>query len=376
VSVYQETDPKTGRKRWRVDVFWEFPDASTKRIRKVSPINTRRGAEQYERDIRNALADGSYGQRRKGTALTFGSFRERFFSDHVAKLKPSTRSAQETIWRVSLLPLLEDMPLDEIDEDAIAKLTREILKRGASPKTVNNALSALRTALSQAYEWRLIGRVPRVRWMKVPQQKFDFFTFEEAAQLIAVGSPMVTVALRTGMRIGELLALDWGDVSLERQQVTVERSVFFEKGEAHEGGTKTGKVRTLALTSEARAALESLPGKRKGYVFKNRKGGQLTRNQAKHVLWGAQRAASIRKTGWHVCRHTFASHLVMRGVDLPTVQRLMGHTTIAMTMKYSHLAPDHLRNAIQALEPSAATAAAGAAADLANAHPATRQNSV
>jgi integrase len=354
VSVYQEAHPKTGKLRWRVDVTWEYPDGSEKRVRKVSPVNTKRGAEQYERDIRNALANGTYGKRDAEDCEMLASFAERYFRDHIGKLKPSTRSAQETIWRVSLLPVLGDTRLDRIDAASIDTLMRVLRERGLSAKTINNALSSLRTALTHAEEWKLISAVPRVRWLKVPQQKFDFFTFEEAASLVERGGlPMAVVALKTGMRIGELLALRWSDVSMERKSVTVARSVFWAKGTAHEGDTKTGKVRTLRLTGQVVAALEQLqpdPRKRTGYVFTDAAGKRLTRNGCRRPLWRAQDAAGLRRTGWHVCRHTFASHLVMKGVPLATVQQLMGHTTIAMTMKYAHLAPDHLKSAMDLLE--------------------------
>lgn len=363
MSVYKEKHPVTGKSRYRIHVEWTRPDGSKKTVRKVSPVATLRGAEQYERDIRNALADGTYGKRTDEVVTTLGAFRERYFSDHVAKLKPSSQAAQETIWRVSLLPArleakrdttLADVPLARIDSEVLAKLTRSLLQeRKLSPKSVNNALSALRTALDRAYAWKLIPAVPPVEWLSVPQQKFDFFTFEEAARLVKVGNPMVVMALKTGMRIGELLALTWANVSLEERTVTVARSVFWNKGVAHEGGTKTGAVRSLRLTGEVVDALsrhQPDARKRKGYVFTNAHGRQLARTACKRPLWKVQTTAGVRHTGWHVCRHTFASHLVMKGVPLAAVQLLMGHTTIQMTMRYAHLAPDHLRSAMEVLE--------------------------
>lgn len=353
MSVFLEKHATTGKARYRVHIEWRHPDGRLEVVRRISPINTKKGAEQHERDIRNALADGSFGKRKANSSPTLEAFRERYFGEHVAKLKPSSRSAQETIWRVSLLPTLGDTLLERVDLEAISKLTRALRERGAKEKTINNALSALRTALTHAEEWKLIAAVPRFRWLKVPQQKFDFFTFEEAEKLVAVGHPMVTTALKTGMRIGELLALKWGDLSLERKTVTVERSVFWEDEKAHEGGTKTGKVRALRLTGQVIAALEQLRPNRKlrlGYVFTDAKGEQLTRNECKWPLWRTETKAGVRRTGWHVCRHTFASHLVMKGVPIASVQQLMGHTTIAMTMKYAHLAPDHLRSAMDVLE--------------------------
>jgi integrase len=354
VTVYKETHPRTGKPRYRIHVEWTYPDGSKRTVRKVSPIRTQRGAEQYERDVRNALAAGTWGKRAPDSTSTLAAFQARYFADHVAKLKPSMQSAQETIWRVSLLPTLGTMPLDKIDAEVITKLTSMLLKeRQLSPKSVNNALSALRTALDRAEAWKLIDIVPRVSWLKVPQQKFDFFTFEETRSLMAVGHPMVVTALKTGMRIGELLALDWSNVSLDRRAVTVERSVFWEKGKAHEGSTKTGSIRSLRLTGEVVAALTRLapnPKQRKGYVFTDEHGAQLTRNACKWPLWRTLKAAQVRRAGWHVCRHSFASHLVMKGVPLAAVQLLMGHTTITMTMRYAHLAPDHLRSAMAVLE--------------------------
>ena len=69
-----------------------------------------------------------------------------------------------------------------------------------------------------------------------------------------------------------------------------------------------------------------------------------------HPIWRACKRAGLRPISWHVLRHTFASHLVMRGVPLKAVQELMGHATIEMTMRYAHLSPDVRRNAVQLLD--------------------------
>jgi integrase len=110
---------------------------------------------------------------------------------------------------------------------------------------------------------------------------------------------MFVVAVRTGLRIGELLALKWSDVSFERKQITVARSVWWAKGgKAHEAGTKNNKIRTVPLTSDALAALESL-GCRQGYVFTDAAGSQLAQSQVKWLLWRVQDAAGLSRTGWH-----------------------------------------------------------------------------
>jgi site-specific recombinase XerD len=72
----------------------------------------------------------------------------------------------------------------------------------------------------------------------------------------------------------------------------------------------------------------------------------FTKNECKHPLWRACERAGLRRIGWHVLRHTFASHLVMRGAPLKAVQELLGHATIEMTMRYAHLSPDTRRDAV------------------------------
>jgi len=76
----------------------------------------------------------------------------------------------------------------------------------------------------------------------------------------------------------------------------------------------------------------------------------LTEGEVRHPLWRACKRAGLRQITWHVCRHSFASHLVMRGVPIRAVQELMGPSTILMTMRYAHLAPEVTREAVQLLD--------------------------
>lgn len=356
MSVYLEKDPKTGKEFYRVDVTFTHADGRVQRVKRVSPVQTRKGAEAFERDIRNALASGNWGKRRANETQTIASFKERYFVDHVATLKPSTRAGHEAIWEQHILPVLGRVRLDQVSEDLLAKLATSVRDKGREPKTINNILSCLRKALDTAADWGLIRRsdVPRFKWAKVEAQKFDFFTFEESPKVEDAASAeaapwcaMVAFALHTGLRLGELRALRWGDIDAKAKRVTVHRSVWKDA----ETGTKSGKVRHVPLNAVAVTALSRL--KRHGtdsYIFADH-GARLTREQCKWPLWRiCDRAELGRRVGWHVCRHSFASHLVMRGVPIRTVQELMGHASIEQTMKYSHLAPGHLRGAVESLE--------------------------
>jgi integrase len=157
---------------------------------------------------------------------------------------------------------------------------------------------------------------------------------------------MILVALRTGMRIGELMALQWQDVDLVAGRITVRHNVVW----GHHGTPKSGKPREIPLSNDALAALKSHRHLRGALVFCDDGGHLLTEGEVRHPLWRACKRAGLRQITWHVCRHSFASHLVMRGVPIRAVQELMGHSTILMTMRYAHLAPEVTRDAVQLLD--------------------------
>ena len=368
MAVYEQKGPNG--LYWALDFKWTDPKTGkSKRVRKAAkdekgrPARSRTAAEQHENRLRAALAAGKVELPAAKPAATLEPAAtvtqqatptlEAYFDEYLADvrvhLKPQTIDYLDRTLKNSVLPTLREKRLDEIDMEVFSKLTRELHGKKLSAKTINNSLSALRALLVHAAEKKVIASVPHVKWLKLAPTKFDFFTFAETAKLLEHAPPFVVVALRTGMRIGELVALKWGDVSLERKQVTISRSVWWDKdGRKHEGPPKNNKARTIPLAPDALEALEALPH-RTGYVFLESSGLQLRPTQCKWPLWRAQDAAGLRRTGPHVLRHTFASHLVMRGVPLAAVQALMGHSTIQMTMKYAHLAPDHLRDAIDAL---------------------------
>lgn len=355
MSVYQE-NAANGQSYWRVDVTWEHPDGRIQRVRKVSPINTKRGAEQYERDIRNALADGTYGKRKGEDIPTLADFEDRYFKQHVAKLpKASTRDGYRAIFEHHLVPKLGKLRLNAITTDALDQLAADIIASGRKPKTVNNVLSCMKTALDMAATWGVIqaSEVPEIHWMKVDQQGFDFLSFEELPLLLAAAwagpvlfGSMIQFATHTGMRQGELLAVRKRDIDRRNWLVRVERSAW--KG--IEGGTKNTKVRHIPLNACAVEAIERLPESSSEYLFPGADGGKLTKGECKWPLWGAcDRAGIGRRIGWHVLRHTFASHLAMRSVPITAIQKALGHSTINMTLRYAHLSPEFLRDAVDAL---------------------------
>jgi integrase len=196
----------------------------------------------------------------------------------------------------------------------------------------------------------LIDVVPDVEWLKNEKPEFDFLDFDEALRLLAKAEDewrtMILTGMRTGMRLGELIALEWDDVDLVAARVTVRRNWVW----GHFGTPKSGKPREIPLGDEVLAALKAHRHLRGRFVFCDREGHHLTDTEVRHPLWRACKRAGLRKITWHVLRHTFASHLVMRGAPIKAIQELLGHSTILMTMRYAHLAPEVARDAVRLLD--------------------------
>lgn len=144
------------------------------------------------------------------------------------------------------------------------------------------------------------------------------------------------VALNTGLRRSEQYGLTWDCVDFDRRQLTVPRS-------------KNGETRHVPLNDAAIAALRTAETYRNGnpYVFLSGDGTRL--HSPRFWFDAAIQGAKVKDFTWHCLRHTFASRLVMAGVDLRTIQELMGHKTIQMTVRYAHLAAHHRLAAVQRL---------------------------
>lgn len=168
-----------------------------------------------------------------------------------------------------------------------------------------------------------------------------------ASELYPHHVPELDLALNTGMRLGEQFNLTWENVDLEKRLITIPRS-------------KHGGIRHIELNDAAVAALLQAHAQGNGneYVFLNCYGQKLSK--PREWFEASLKKAGIQRFTWHCLRHTFASRLVMAGVDLRTVQELMGHKTIQMTCRYAHLGPQHRLAAVQRLCDSGVVENAGA----------------
>jgi integrase len=342
-----------------IDVTYRHPDGRTERVRKTAEIQNLREAKREEATILASLAAGTY--KREPTppetlvpsnTPTVTEFSRSFLETYAAtNNKPSEVESKRSILTHHLLPFFGAMALDAVKVEHVERYKSVKLTAEYDPKTINNHLTVLRRMLSLAHEWERIPSVPRIKWLRRGVQEFRFLPFEETASLIAAGGewgPMILIAARTGLRIGELLALRWCDVDLANGRITVRRAVA--RGKI--GTPKSGKGREVPLSDEAVATLRAMKQLRRGedLVFCGPGGRLLTRGEVKWPLWSACARAEIARCGWHVLRHTFASHLAIRGVPVKAIQELLRHSTIQVTMRYAHLSPDVKREAVRLLD--------------------------
>ena len=243
--------------------------------------------------------------------------------------------------------LFGDTPLAQITTWQIEKWKAEGGKR-LNPVTINRRLTVIKHMFKQAVEWDLVKSNPAtsVKRFTVNSERTRFLSQHEIQTLLETCEkqitspwllPLVTLALNTGMRQGELLRLKWENVDLERGSITIIQS-------------KTLRRKTIAINEPAREALNWLQENRYGELLLMWPWGDpIGKVTVYDAFKKACSTAGITDFRFHDLRHTFASHLVMAGVDLVTVKELLGHKTINMTNRYTHLAQEHKAQAVAKL---------------------------
>ena len=308
-----------------------------------------------EKTRRNALAKVQADRARE--AVTFSeSFNETYFPQ--AKEDKSDRSwkKEEQCHRLWIAPVIGTKPLKDVSPFDLERIKKAMAEAGRAPRSTFYCLAVVRQVFNHARRHNLYSGDNPVSKIKKPSEdnrRLRFLTHEEAEALLeALGevSPnlqdMALLALHCGLRVGEIFTLTWGDVDLDRGVLSLR-------------DTKSGKNRPALLTEGARAMFRGrLRGAPQELVFPARGGGrgkQVSKAFERVVdQLGLNLGVTDRrlKVVFHTLRHTYASWLVERGVDLYTVKELMGHSAINMTERYSHLAPDSLRRAVRELEAS------------------------
>lgn len=314
-------------------------------------------------------------ERKAGGMLTLESFLTDHFEPWSKAHHRDAVNGSRAI-RKSFADLLK-LRLDEIDARSIEQLRTAWLAGGLAPASANRNITRLRGVLTRAVEWGLleihplaklkrlkVDRRGRVRYLTVEEEKAlrkamldreaiicteresaNRWRAERKKDLMVELSklnfadhlrPLVMLSLNTGMRRGEVFNLTWADVNLTTKIITVEGST-----------SKSGQTRHIPINKELLDILVNWKQQTSsiGFVFPSKDGTRL--DNVKKSWDGLLKLAKIEGFRWHDLRHTFASKLVMAGVPLNTVRELLGHSDLAMTLRYAHLAPDSKAAAVE-----------------------------
>lgn len=316
-------------------------------------------------------------EKRKAKVDSLKAFIEREY-------RPWTRVHRKhgDVWCDQILRVFADLTetaLSDITAHKIDRIRTSRLNDGVSPATVNRNVTCLRGALSHAVQAGYLKAHPlaglkdididssgKVRYLsqaestrlraalkarddEIREGRSRHNTWRRArghepmpdVPLDGYGdymTPLVLLSLNTGARRSEMFGLEWQDVDFELGQITIRGAT-----------SKKNRTRYIPLNAEALDALKRWH-RQAGYtrlVFTGRDGGRI--DNVRKAWAGVLKAANITAFRWHDMRHTFASWLVMRGVDLNTVRELLGHGDIKMTLRYAHLAPEHKADAVARL---------------------------
>jgi integrase len=257
---------------------------------------------------------------------------------------------------VHLVPRFGDKDLRALDTEGIEGLRANLLERCA-PKTTANVMSVLGSLFRAAVRWGYLEHNPMEGMppLTVPPPPFDFWTAEETQRFLAAAEatesrfePLFRFGLRTGLRLGELFAVEDHDLNLDGRRVLVQRSLV----RGHLGVPKSGRAREVPLTGDlvGRLRLADWGRGTRRRLFTRPDGSPLTRGVIKGRFWRVTEAAGLRRIRLHDMRHSYASQLAMAGVPITAIQRFLGHADVRTTQRYAHLAPDALSEYVERLE--------------------------
>ena len=322
--------------RQRGNVYFVDFYANGRRIRKVTGTN-KKTAEAYLCKCKAEIAEGKFLDIDKTEKIRFNDFTDEYLKIHSS----NNKSYYKDELNVGMLKkFFGNRYLHEITSLDVERFKTERAKE-VSAATTNRGLALLKSIFNRAIEWKKIKENPcrAVKLFKENNQRLRYLEQEEIKSVLNNCSGylkgIVTVALFAGMRKSEILNLKWYDCDFERQLIRI-------------ANTKNGETRTVPmhdLIKKTLIAIHKHPGS--PYIFHKRNGRPFinVRKSFDKLL----EMCKIEGFRFHDLRHTYASQLAMSGVDLNTIRELLGHKSLQMTLRYSHLSPDHKRRAVDSL---------------------------
>lgn len=348
-SIYQRKDG-----RWAASISLE------NRRRKYFYGDTRR---EVQEKLKIALREQQQGMLAASPQQTLKAYLEQWLEQvYRPTIKPLTYQQCRSAVYHHLIPALGSTPLQKLTAAQVQRLCTQKLDEGLAPRTVAVIHAMLQRALENAVKWGLVSRnvAKLVTLPRVERYNAQTLTSEQAMKLLEVArssriETLLLMAITTGMRQGELLALRWSDIDFDQGIVFVRRTVARITGRGHvESEPKTTSSRrrivlpavTLQALKDHQQRQEQIRSKlgdkwhEQGLVFAGRYGRYLHTASLAKTLNRLLAQAGLPHMRFHDLRHSAATILLAAGVHPKMVQELLGHSTIAMTMDiYSHVLP-------------------------------------
>ena len=337
-------------RRKRSPYFWMTFTVNGKKVYESTGTDNKKLADKIHAKRLIEIMEGKFFPS-EAKNKTFNDLKMKYMEEHSKVFKAEKSIVRDETSFAHLAHTFKGMRLIDITPARLSEYKTVRRKCGIKPATLARELEVFRHALNLAVrEWEWLEKSPfeRVKIEKVENKVERWLTPEEEQELLGHSLPwvkeIIIFALNTGARQDEILSLKWPEVSLPRGTVT------FLK-------TKNKERRTVPINNRARDLLISRGKVRtiSGCVFASQAGIKINARNLLRAFYRARKAAGLEDLRFHDLRHTFATRLVQAGVDLYVVKELLGHKTLAMTMRYAHHYPESLRRGVEVLDASGYT---------------------
>ncbi len=346
MSVHK-TKFKTYEVRWRMD----GRQRSKRFDRKVD-------AEKFDASLRLDKVPDFILEKKKSieNEKTFSDLAETWLHDHAEVHKaPSGVIRDRQMIRDYLIPFIGNLRLSTINKRDIVKVQAELSRLAKiKPKTINNITGLCHKIFADAVGWGMLNSNPasHVKPIRCPEAEFRFWTFTERERFLNFIRArdrglygVVAFALCTGLRRGEVEGLQRDCLDFERREIIVKRN-FCHKTHTLNEYTKGKRFRRVPMNNDIFEILKD-----RSFIPPNSRVFEMDfQHIVERHMRPFQKESGVSFISFHDLRHTFASHLAMLGVSVFIIQKLLGHTDIKTTMRYMHLAPDHLKGVTDVLE--------------------------
>jgi len=328
----------------RGNIYWiRYAGLDGRTVYESSGSEKFRDAEALLIQRKQSIKEGKQPEIKRIVNHTFRELSEKY----LAWIEGRQKSAKIKGYIIrQLVEMFGNLPLRSFNTSLVEQLQTDSMKRGLRNSSCNKILNILKHMFTKAVEWEMVEseslkRIRKVKLLRDDGKRLRYLSREECQALINNCDPhlkpIVITALNTGMRKGEILSLEWDNVDLRHGFILLDV-------------TKNGERREIPINDTLKATLQGITRRLDvPYVFYEQSMGKAYQD-VKRSFKTALRRTGIKDFHFHDLRHTFASQLVMAGVDITTVKDLLGHKTLNMTLRYAHLSPSHRVKAVDLLD--------------------------